>query len=287
MRERPPDRERGRVVAARGRVEGRGHLLGDRRRLGSAGRAGEPVKPAHRQPPRSSAPRLADEGRLVLEAAQVEDQRAVGDAADHRHRQRRGARRRARASARRRACAAPAGSRARRSARVSSGSAPEPIWLAQATDLDREAGAERRRDEPAARRSRQRLDLGCRAREQPQRRQPLGQPVGIAIEPQRRLQRGEPDLVEPQRPLHRVAVDARRSRSLRPTMKPACGPPSSLSPEKVTRSAPSATASATVGSCAQAQAREIDERAGAEIVDERHAVLVRERGKLARARPPR
>ena len=77
---------------------------------------------------------------------------------------------------------------------VSSGSAPEPIWLAQSHDLDREAGA------AAATAGRQGLgqgrDLGLRAGEQPQRRQALGQPVGVAVEPQRRLERREADLVE-------------------------------------------------------------------------------------------
>ena len=66
----------------------------------------------------------------------------------------------------------------------------------------------------------------------------------------------------------------------RPTMKPACGPPSSLSPEKVTRSAPSATASATVGSRGRPKGGEVDEGAGAEVVDERHAVRPGDRGEL-------
>ena len=46
----------------------------------------------------------------------------------------------------------------------------------------------------------------------------------------------------PQRALQRVAVEL-RIRAARPTMRPACGPPSSLSPLKVTRSAPAAIAS--------------------------------------------
>ncbi len=36
----------------------------------------------------------------------------------------------------------------------------------------------------------------------------------------------------------------------------------------------------------EAEAREIDQRAGAEIVDQRHVALVRERRELARAAPP-
>ena len=51
-------------------------------------------------------------------------------------------------------------------------------------------------------------DLGFRAGQQAQRRQPVGQPIGIQIQPQHRLQRRQPRLVQPQRPLHRVGVDA-------------------------------------------------------------------------------
>ena len=50
----------------------------------------------------------------------------------------------------------------------------------------------------------------------------------------------------------------RRSRSTssaRPTTMPACGPPSSLSPEKQTRSAPAASALARLGSSSRARAR--------------------------------
>ena len=76
---------------------------------------------------------LRDECRLVLEAAQVEHQRAVDDAPDHRHRQcpQRGRSRgeraaRAAADARVGWIATPAlGSR-------STGRAPLPIWLSQA-----------------------------------------------------------------------------------------------------------------------------------------------------------
>ena len=61
------------------------------------------------------------------------------------------------------------------------------------------------------------------------------------------LQRGDLHLVHP----HGAGDRMRRSlpmTSTRPTTIPACGPPSSLSPEHVTRSAPSARASATDGS---------------------------------------
>ena len=46
----------------------------------------------------------------------------------------------------------------------------------------------------------------------------------------------------------RAFLATRATSSFFPAMMPACGPPSSLSPEKVTRSAPSANASLTVGS---------------------------------------
>src|SRR5262249_56042483 len=64
-------------------------------------------------------------------------------------------------------------------------------------------------------------------------------------------------------------------------MKPACGPPSSLSPEKVTRSAPSATASATVGSCATPK-RHRSTRVPTKIVDKRHLAFVGQYREVAR-----
>ena len=64
-------------------------------------------------------------------------------------------------------------------------------------------------------------------------------------------------------------------------MKPACGPPSSLSPENVTRSAPSGDGFGDRRLVREAEACEIDQRAGAEIVHQRHAALARERSELA------
>ena len=52
-----------------------------------------------------------------------------------------------------------------------------------------------------------RRDLGMRTRQVAQRGQALGQPVGVAVEAQRRLERRDADLVEPQRPFQRVFVD--------------------------------------------------------------------------------
>ena len=60
-------------------------------------------------------------------------------------------------------------------------------------------------------------------------------------------------------------------RSSRPTMSPACGPPSSLSPLNVTMSAPCRDRFAHRRLVRQAPLRQIDERAAAEIDDERHA----------------
>ena len=61
---------------------------------------------------------------------------------------------------------------------------------------------------------------------------------------------------------------------------PACGPPSSLSPEKQTRSGPGGERS--VGRrLAAASSRQ---HAGAQVVDEREAVLLRDRGELGQRR---
>ena len=127
----------------------------------------------------------------------------------------------------------------------------------------------------------ERLDLRRRPGQQPQRRQPLGEPIGIGVEPQHRLERREADLVEAKCALERVPRK-RAIRSARPTTSPACGPPSSLSPLNVTRSAPAFSASATVGSCGRSPALEIDQGAAAEILDKRAVVLVRQLGELRR-----
>ena len=74
----------------------------------------------------------------------------------------------------------------------------------------------------------------------------------------------------------------RRSRSTRsaaPSSRPACGPPSSLSPLAVTRSAPSAQRGRRVGLVRQRRVRR--EQAGADVDDEGHR-----RGRPGRARRP-
>ena len=71
---------------------------------------------------------------------------------------------------------------------------------------------------------------------------------------------------------------SRSTRSARPTTIPACGPPSSLSPLKQTRSAPAASDVARgrlVG--------DLDERARAEVVEERHLEPPRDGGELLEA----
>ena len=59
-------------------------------------------------------------------------------------------------------------------------------------------------------------------------------------------------------------------------MMPACGPPSSLSPLNVTRSAPRASDSVRRGLVRQAPLREVDQAAAAQVGDERQTLGVRE-----------
>ncbi len=61
---------------------------------------------------------------------------------------------------------------------------------------------------------------------------------GVAVQQQRRLERRERQLVDPQRPGQRMASGRRRPPRAVPTSSPACGPPSSLSPEQHTSAAP-------------------------------------------------
>ena len=65
-----------------------------------------------------------------------------------------------------------------------------------------------------------------------------------------------------------------------PTMIPHCGPPSSLSPEKSTRSAPAASASAAVGSSSMPGRTARPNRPGADVVDRPEPVRVRELDQL-------
>ena len=105
--------------------------------------------------------------------------------------------------------------------------------------------------------------------------------IGIAIEPQRRLERGEADLVDAQRPLHRVILDppdqilsADDEAGLRAAQKLVAGEGDEIGAggdgfldRRLVR---------------QPITGEIDQRAGAEVVDQRHLALARQRRKIAR-----
>ena len=138
--------------------------------------------------------------------------------------------------------------------------------------LDREARADGRGEigtQPLGERG----DRGPRAGKQAQRRQALGQAVRVAVEAQRRLERGDADLVEPHGALHRVAADARDELA-------------AADDEAGLRAAEQLVAREgdEVGALGdrlgdgrlarQAVGGEVDEGAGAEVVDERHAVVM-------------
>ncbi len=145
---------------------------------------------------------LIDELALVLQTAQIEQERAVGDAC------RSPAPASARNAAASRSSAVPSPrprlSGASASAALgssSTGSAPLPIWLWHGTTLTLRRTALPPAPPPAADAPAQRLDVGRRAREQAQRRQALRQPLRLAIEPQHRFERGQRHLVHAQRAL--------------------------------------------------------------------------------------
>jgi hypothetical protein len=151
-------------------------------------------------------PELGAEALLVVEAAQVEEECPVADAADDGRRQ---------------------------------------VAEARGQRLEAGAGADRRserRGEAAGRRR----DRGPRAHEMPQRRQGLRQPVRIAVELKVASSAASRMSSRTARLIGFLAARATSSRA--PATMPACGRPNSLSPEKTTRSAPSASASRTVGS---------------------------------------
>ena len=74
----------------------------------------------------------------------------------------------------------------------------------------------------------------------------------------------------------------RAMRSARPTMSPACGPPTSLSPLNVTTSAPAASRSAGRRLVGQPERRGVEQRTAAQVVDDDRAVRVGEPGELGR-----
>ena len=90
----------------------------------------------------------------------------------------------------------------------STGSAPEPIWPRTGCDARPSAALAQRLAHDRQQTLGQRADLGRRPRKDADGRQAFGQPRRIGIEPQRRLEGGQPHLVEAQRALHRVAGDA-------------------------------------------------------------------------------
>ena len=72
------------------------------------------------------------------------------------------------------------------------------------------------------------------------------------------------------------------TRSFLPTINPACTPPSSLSPEKVTRSTPVASVARTVGSSGRPRTREVDQGAAAQVHAGGNLVLAADGRKLTR-----
>ena len=150
------------------------------------------------------------------------------------------------------------------------GRAPLPIWLLRLDERDGRGAGERLRHR-RQQALRQRGDLVARARQQPQRRQPRGEAVGIGIEAQHRLERGEADLVEAQGPLQRVLRQRRDQIG-------AADDEAGLRPAEQLVAAEGDEIGAGLERLGdgrlvrQAPAVEIDQRAAAEILDQRQAV---------------
>ena len=117
-------------------------------------------------------------------------------------------------------------------------------------------------------------------------RNPLRASLRIERQPQRRLERGQRHLVEPQRRI-RGSASIRPIACPVPTMMPHCGPPSSLSPEKSTRSAPAAIAPAAVGSSRGLRKQLRPDRSRADVVDHPEARSWASRTSSPKLRHPR
>ena len=125
---------------------------------------------------------------------------------------------------------------------VSPGSDPPPATASVSTTL--RAGDARRR---SPRRGRAASSSGAVA----MRQSGIDGRVAGEVRERDGLQRGEGELVGAHRPGQRMRARSSATRSARPTMTPACGPPSSLSPENVTSAAPASMAWRTPGLVAQ------------------------------------
>ena len=103
---------------------------------------------------------------------------------------------------------------------------------------------------------------------------------------ERRFERLVDHLVEPQRAEQRIAAQACDEVRLARPACPACGPPSSLSPLKETRSAPALEAFGDER-FVDAEGAEVDDAAAAEVFVDRDAAFARERRQFARVRAGR
>ena len=109
------------------------------------------------------------------------------------------------------------------------------------------------------------------------------------VQAERRRDGGQRHLVRPHRRAPAGRAGSGRSGRARPTISPACGPPTSLSPLNVTRSAPAASRSDGIGSWASPNALGRSSAPRPEVVDDDRAVLVgepRELGRVGRLDEP-
>ena len=125
------------------------------------------------------------------------------------------------------------------------------------------------------------LDVHFGPRQQTQRRQAFGDAIRIAIEPQRRFERGEADLVDAQRPLHRIALDA-RDQILAADDEAGLRAAQKLIAREGDEIGAGGDGFLDRRLVRQPVAGEIDQRAGAQIVDQRHFAFARERREIAR-----
>ena len=207
------------------------------------GRAVRRVRRRPREPADADATiaRARSSSSRRVDRPQVEHHPAVLDPADDRRVARSGAPRAARPRP---------GQRERpTTASVSPGSEPPPTVASRATTRIPAAGSSSRAASASARARRS----SGRRRDHPPDGDLADRQPG-PVQPERRGERGERHLVGPHRPGQRVSR-SRATRSARPTMSPACGPPTSLSPLNVTRSAPAAEALAPASARGPARRR--------------------------------
>ena len=162
---------------------------------------------------------------------------------------------------------------------ASSGSAPEPIWLAQSIGSTTKSLPNAAATAPCMRRASASMSCFGRASSRMVGKS-LRQPIRVAVELERRLERRQPDLVDAQRALYRVLVDPRQ-KMLAADDEPGLRATQQLVARERDQIGAVGDGFSDGRLVREPETREVDQRSGAEVVHERDTTLARKCCELA------